>query len=56
MFRMDGFKRVLSVGVLALTPTTLVLGAPNAMAAPPLIGRMNLGFAIGHDSWHGERG
>jgi hypothetical protein len=46
MFKMDGFKRVLSVGALALAATTLAPGAPKAQArvdvgiglsAPPVV-------------------
>ena len=46
MVKMDGFKRVLSVGVLGLATATLALGAPQAQArvyvdfgasAPPVV-------------------
>jgi hypothetical protein len=41
MFKMDGFKRVLSVGALALATTTLAFGAPKAQA------RVDVGIGLG---------
>lgn len=89
MLKIDGFKRVLSVGALALATATSAIGAPKAQArvdvgiglgappvvmappavvaappvvapygvvAPPIVGPVNLGFGVGHDDWHGDRG